>query len=94
MGEEGRGGKGKERREGEGRGKSPAWSSQRLGSTETRIMGLHQTVYISQSCFRSIHCKRKILKLSLKKYSVTGAYIEYDILKFSMHEYSIFAQSE
>jgi len=41
-----------------------------------------------------IHCKRKILKLSLKKYSVTGAYIEYDILKFSMHEYSIFAQSE
>jgi len=25
---------------------------------------------------------------------MTGAYIEYDILKFSMHEYSIFAQIE
>jgi len=33
-------------------------------------------------------------KLSFKKYSMAGAYIEYDILKFSMHEYSIFAQIE
>jgi len=41
-----------------------------------------------------LHCKHKILKLSFKKYSMTCTYIEYDVLKFSMHEYSILAQSE
>jgi len=32
-----------------------------------------------------LHCKRKTLDVSKKKYATHGAYIENDMLNFSMH---------